>query len=305
MLMLDFLKQEGISPTLIQELEKFHTAYPPDTGLAARIHEPRYHYYGTKIWEEALAALLCGEHLLLTGSKATGKNVLAENLAAAFGRPLYNISLSINTDAASLIGSDTWKDGQVLFREGPVSKSARIGGFGVLDEINMAKNEALAVLHEVLDFRGCIDVPGYDRIDLHPACRFIATMNYGYAGTRELNEALASRFVVIDMPPISEDYLVKLFRSEFPDLADLWMTQFCRIFQELQKKCESAEISPKALDLRGLLAAVRLMKKGLSPLEALRLGIGNKIFDPYERKLVDDLFLARIPENLKPDELFH
>lgn len=76
----------------------------------------------------------------------------------------------------------------------------------------MAKNEALAVLHEALDFRGSIDVPGYDRIDLHPACRFIATMNYGYAGTRELNEALASRFVVIDMPPISEDYLAKLLR---------------------------------------------------------------------------------------------
>lgn len=39
---------------------------------------------------------------------------------------------------------------------------------------------------------------------------------------RELNEALASRFVVIDMPPISEDYLAKLLRSEFPDLSPAW-----------------------------------------------------------------------------------
>lgn len=37
-----------------------------------------------------------------------------------------------------------------------------------------------------------IDVPGYDKIDLHPAARFIGTMNYGYAGTKELNEALVS-----------------------------------------------------------------------------------------------------------------
>ena len=35
-------------------------------------------------------------------------------------------------------------------------------------------------------------------------------MNYGYAGTRELNEALASRFVVIDMPAITTEGLVKL-----------------------------------------------------------------------------------------------
>ena len=40
----------------------------------------------------------------------------------------------------------------------------------------MAKSEAMAVLHATLDFRRTIDVPGYDRIDLHPATRFIATM---------------------------------------------------------------------------------------------------------------------------------
>ena len=118
--MLDFLKKEGIHPHLIQELEQFRSAFGTEPEVANRIRTPRYYYYGTKIWEEALSALLCGEHLLLTGPKATGKNVLAENLAAAFGRPLFNISLSINTDAASLIGSDTWKNGEVTFREGPV-----------------------------------------------------------------------------------------------------------------------------------------------------------------------------------------
>ena len=46
------------------------------------------------------------------------------------------------------------------------------------------------------------------------------------------------------------------------------------------------------------------MKKGLAPLEALRLGIGNKIFDPYERKLVDDLFLTRVSEKQSAAELF-
>ena len=35
----------------------------------------------------AIAALLKGENLLLAGPKATGKNVLAENLAYLFGRP--------------------------------------------------------------------------------------------------------------------------------------------------------------------------------------------------------------------------
>ena len=60
------------------------------------------------------------------------------------------------------------------------------------------------------DHRRRIDIPGYNRILLHPATRFIGTMNYGYAGTRELNEALVSRFMVIDMPEMDEDSV--LFR---------------------------------------------------------------------------------------------
>ena len=35
---------------------------------------------------------------------------------------------------------------------------------GILDEINMTRNEALAVLHSVLDFCHVIDIPDYNRI---------------------------------------------------------------------------------------------------------------------------------------------
>ena len=192
--MIEFLRSEGIDESVLARLEDFRRAYPCTEGSAHRIPHPKFRYYGREIWQKALIALLSGENILLVGPKATGKNVLAENLAAVFGRPAWDISFYLNTDAASLIGTDTFRDGQVSFRQGPVTQCAEQGGFGVLDEINMAKNESLAVLHATLDFRRIIDVPGYDRILLHPAARFIATMNYGYAGTRELNEALASRF---------------------------------------------------------------------------------------------------------------
>ena len=112
--MLDFLRREGVNSRLIQELADFRKQYPAESGLKDRIRMPRYLYYGTDIWEEALAALLSGEHLLLTGPKATGKNVFAENLAAAFGRPLFNISLSINTDAASTLAQTLSKTGKLF-----------------------------------------------------------------------------------------------------------------------------------------------------------------------------------------------
>ncbi len=302
--MLNFLQSEGINPKIIAELEKFRSAYPAPENLKRRIPTPRYLYYGKEIWEEAITALLCGENLLLVGPKATGKNVLAENLAAAFGRPSWDISFYINTDAATLLGTDTFAEGQVSLRKGPIYRCAEEGGFGILDEINMAKNESLAVLHATLDFRRSIDMPGYDRIGLHDATRFIATMNYGYAGTRELNEALASRFVVIDMPAITSDGLVKLLTREFPNLKASYADQFAGLFQDIQRKCDGGELSTKPLDLRGLLSSVRLMRAGLEGNCALEMGLINKSFDNFERQLVSDVIRTRLPDTVTFEDVF-
>ena len=303
--MLDFLRREGIDPGIISAIEEFRAAHSVAGEAQRRVTEsPRFEYYGKEIWEAAATALLCGENLLLVGPKATGKNVLAECLAAAFGRPSWDISFYINTDSASLIGTDTFKNGEVTFRDGPITQCAELGGFGILDEINMAKNESLAVLHATLDFRRIIDVPGYDRIEMDDATRFIATMNYGYAGTRELNEALVSRFVVIEMPAITEENLKKLLKREHPALKDAWADQFAGLYQDIRRKVDSAEISTKALDLRGLMSAVGLMERGLGAVEALRMGIVNKAFDPFERKLVEDVVASRIPADLGRAGLF-
>ena len=240
----------------------------------------------------------------MPGGRAPGKILLVENLASAFGRPAWNVSFHVNMDAASLIGMDTFEGGEVRFRPGPIYQCARYGGFGILDEINMAKNEALAVLHAALDFRRAIDVPGYERVAMAEPTRFIATMNYGYAGTRELNEALTSRFVVIQMPTISPENLDRLLARQFPALKKKYRGQFGQLFFELQKKCESAEISTKALDLRGLLDALDLMRRGVPVGAALDMGITNKAFDSYEQGLIRDVIAARIPARLAGADLF-
>ena len=302
--MLDFLKQEGIDSEILHKIEEFRADNPLEEGSAHRVPRPVYRYYGNNIWEMALTALLSGENLLLVGPKATGKNVLAENLAAVFNRPEWDVSFYLNTDAASLIGTDTFRDGKVTLRHGPIYQCAEMGGFGILDEINMAKNESLAVLHATLDFRRIIDVPGYDRITLKNATRFIATMNYGYAGTRELNEALMSRFMVINMPLITQDNLKKLLMAQYPALKEEYAEQFCALFGDIRAKCESGEISTKALDLRGLLGSVKLIRNGLTAEQALEMGIVNKSTDDFERQIISDVVAVRISGKLTASDIF-
>ena len=300
--MIEFLREEHVDEKIIQGIEDYRRQFPAPSGTPDR--KPRYIYYGREVWEQAAQALLCGENLLLAGSKATGKNVLAENLAALFGRPSYNVSFHINMDASYMIGTDTFQNGEVVFRPGPVYDCAKLGGFCILDEINMARNEALAVLHSVLDFRRVINVPGYETIPVHRAARFIATMNYGYAGTRELNEALASRFMVIHMPEMTRENLEKLLTHEFPDMKKEYVQQFSGLFTDIQKKCQSGELTAKVLDLRGLLDAIRLIQNGLAPYLALDMGITNKTFDSYEQSLVKDIITSRISKKSGRDAIF-
>ena len=302
---LAFLSREGVSERLIDQIRAFRKTYENDAVDMKRIPVPMYNYYGKEVWEEAISTLLAGENLLLVGNKATGKNILAENLAWLFGRPIYNMSFHVNTDSAALIGTDTFENNEVKLRRGPVYRCAQYGGFGILDEINMAKSDAVAVLHAALDYRRLIDVPGYERISLHPATRFIGTMNYGYAGTKELNEALVSRFMVIQVPTLSQEDLNRLMDQTAPGMDFSMLDQFSSLFLDLQEKAVNGEISSRAVDLRGLLSALRMIKQGLSPARAIEMGIVNKCFDDFERQLVDDVVLTRFPLTLTAGDVFH
>ena len=62
------------------------------------------------------------------------------------------------------------------------------------------------------------------------------------------------------------------------------------------KKAENGEISTKALDLRGILASLRAIRQGLIPSLAVRMGVINKCFDGFEKEIVEDVVMTRIPE---------
>ncbi|MDD7306661.1 MAG: AAA family ATPase [Peptoniphilaceae bacterium] len=293
--MIEYLSKQNVDPNLIKLVEEYRKENAINDS---RIEKPEFAYYGKEVLEQAIAGILAGKNILLTGAKATGKNVLASNLSYIFARPTWNISFHVNTDYNSLIGADTFKNGEVVFRKGPIYEAAINGGFAILDEINMAKNEAISVLHATLDHRRIIDIPGYEKIKLDKNTRFIATMNYGYIGTRELNEALASRFLIINVPNITSDNLAKLLDDKFPKLKEKYKIAFIEMFDSLQKKSENSEISTKSVDLRGLISAIETMQIGLNPYDAIKMAIINKSFDDFERQIVADTVKTKIPEKI-------
>lgn len=301
--MIDFLLKQNIDKDLINQVIEFRKNNFLNDNLINRIPNPHYKYYGTEVWEQAITAILQGSNILLTGPKATGKNVLCDNLALLFQRPTWNISFHVNTDSSTLIGTDTFKDNEVKFRSGPIYEVATNGGFGILDEVNMAKNDSISVIHSSLDYRRIIDIPGYNKINLDKSTRFIGTMNYGYAGTKELNEALISRFLIIEMPMATSSTLKNILLTDF-DLTDLALELFTTLFIDLQNKSLNSEISSKPIDLRGLIAAIGAINIGLDIKSALKIGIVNKSFDNYEREIIQDTINSLFKDSLTKKDIF-
>lgn len=304
MKLFNFLESQGVNARLLKEADYFRNYYQVAEKIRDRVPDNPTYFFGADIWDMSISALLEGENILLSGPKATGKNLLADNLGTLFGRPQWNVSFHVNTDSSTLIGTDTFADNEVKLRRGAVYECAVNGGFGIFDEINMAKNDAVAVLHSVLDYRKIIDIPGYEKIKLHEATRFIGTMNYAYAGTRDLNEALVSRFLVIDIPQIEKDKLLLILGREFPGADPEKLAQFAGLFLDLQAKSGHGEISSKAVDLRGLIAGLRTVRRGLKPRLAIGMGITGKTFDQYEKEIVEDIIRTRIPESWYSEDIF-
>ena len=63
--------------------------------------------------------------------------------------------------------------------------------------------------------------------------------------TKELNEALVSRFLVIDMPAQTEETLGFIFHQMFPNARENAIEQFVGLFLDLQLKALNSEISTK------------------------------------------------------------
>ena len=68
----DFLRDEGISPELIQEVQEFSAAHPVKDELKGRIPVPHFYYYGKprekmylqKIWLQFSAVLHGTSHFM-------------------------------------------------------------------------------------------------------------------------------------------------------------------------------------------------------------------------------------------------
>lgn len=190
--------------------------------------------------------------VLFHGPAGTGKTMSCKLVCQSIGLPIMEtINCTENLDEF-VLGKYIPQDDKIIFRESFVTRAIRDGGAVVFEEINFAKPQYLAFLNSLLDDNGFVRLDNGDVVKRHPNFRFFATMNLGYFGTKELNQALYNRFNgIVEIAALSDDAIKRMLITRVPECKPL-VDKILGVYHKLKKKIESEEldivISPRNLE---------------------------------------------------------
>ena len=189
---------------------------------------------------------------LFHGPAGTGKTMSCKLVCQTIGLPIMDtVNCTENLDEF-ILGKYIPQEDKIVFIESFVTKAVREGGAVVFEEINFAKPQYLAFLNSLLDDNGFVRLDSGEIVKRHHNFRFFATMNVGYYGTRELNQALFNRFnSVIALAELSDEAIKKMLSARIPECVP-FMEKMLGVYKKIKKKIETEEleivISPRNLE---------------------------------------------------------
>jgi len=190
--------------------------------------------------------------VLFHGPAGTGKTIACKLVCQSIAMPIMDtVNCTENLDEF-ILGKYIPQGDKIIFMESFVTKAVRFGGAVVFEEINFAKPQYLAFLNSLLDDNGFIRLDSGEVVRRHSNFRFFATMNLGYFGTKELNQALFNRFnAIVELAALPDDSIRKMLSVRVPECVP-FIDKMLGVYRKLKKKIESEEleivISPRNLE---------------------------------------------------------
>ena len=140
--------------------------------------------------------------IFITGQSGNGKTMSVEQACAKAKRKFVCVSMTPDTDESDLLGNYVLINGQMEWRDGPVTVAARQGAVLCIDEIDYGANN-LASLQRVLEGKPFLLKKKNELVVPAPGFTVVATANTKgkgsedgrYMYTNVLNEAFLERFI--------------------------------------------------------------------------------------------------------------
>jgi len=153
-----------------------------------------------KVMEQIAIALDRKMPVLLIGETGTGKTSIVRWLAQQTNNGFRRVNHNGGTEASDMKGRTLVNKNGTYWVDGVLVEAMKRGLWYLADEINATSAEINFLYHSLLDDDGFIvlEENNGEIVRPHENFRFVASMNPpDYAGTKELNKALMSRFVVV------------------------------------------------------------------------------------------------------------
>jgi len=176
------------------------------------------------IVDDAVKILKAVKNLELIGETGTGKTTLAHHIADNLNVPLFEHTLSIDTNRWELVASDILEKGETKVRDGIVLMWLKAKkGILLMNGFNYAPANVVSLFESLADWTDKIFIPELQQDYVRsPEHYLIVTMNpydkVGYAGTHQTNIATMRRFepiVVHYLTPQKETELLMRVYNEY------------------------------------------------------------------------------------------
>lgn len=233
--------------------------------------------------------------VLLIGPTGTGKTSFIRYLAHETNNGFRRLNLNGSTTADELVGHYVIDDKKSGMRwvDGVLLDAMKNGYWLLLDELNAGLPEVLFVLQSVLDDDKFLVVAEHEGEIVRPVegFRIFATMNPSleYAGTRDLNKALLSRFpIVVQTNHVDAVSEIAIVKSHCPSVAEKDLTVMVKIAEDIRKGKANGTLS-FVCSTRELINWAKLIPSvGLK--EAAELSVLNKCEIDTDKKTLEDIF---------------
>ncbi len=219
--------------------------------------------------------------LIVKGPTGCGKTRFIEHMAYSLDVPLITVSCHEDLTAADLVGRYLFKDEQTVWHDGPLTLGVRYGGICYLDEIVEARKDTTVIIHSLTDDRRIlyIDKTG-EVLRAHKNFMMVLSYNPGYQSiVKDLKQSTKQRFASITFDNPTVEVETRIIETE-TGLAG-------------EESHKLAEMGAKIRALKGygldegvssrlLVYVGRLMKEGLTPIEACHCAITQTLTDEAE-----------------------
>ena len=216
--------------------------------------------------------------LLIKGPTGCGKTRFVSHMAARLGLPLHTVACHDDLTAADLVGRHLIGDGKTMWCDGPLTRAVREGGICYLDEVVEARKDTTVVLHPLADDRRVlpIDRTG-ELLAAPPSFMLVVSYNPGYQNLlKGMKPSTRQRFVSLrfDFPRPEQEEAVLIGETACaPDLAKR-LVAIANALRALKDRDLE-----EAASTRLLVYAALLVKDGMDPVAACRVGIVESLTD--------------------------